>query len=249
MKMFTLIPLLTALLFIACSKNGSPTSPKNPSNMIILNGYSVAYDSAYYEVWSDSSWEAYYQDTVLNGRSYIAILSSGGDIYYYGTAGYSGFLPYGGSLILFDKPIASLPDTLELQKKYNTSTTFTYGGYGYTLSYQWTLRDTVSVGVPFGVFDPCLWFTVVSQLSSGGQTVSADSDQSWSAKGPGTIKQVLDSAYTIVMVRGVVNGKGWGVQYPAISKSSAILRGRGMSTKPLRFVSRVLHVGGRFRVW
>jgi len=178
-----------------------------------MNGYGMYLDSAYYEIWSDSSWEKFNHIINFNGHNYVTTINKNGDEYYYDAVGYAGFKAKGQSLIIFDKPVSSFPDSIVFGQEYTRGTTFYYQGYNYTMKYQQTLQDTVSVSVPFGVFDRCLWFKSTYTLSAGGQS-STSSGQFWLAQGPGAIKQTLNSGITIVMVRGIVNGKGWGMPFP-----------------------------------
>ncbi|HEY6953183.1 MAG TPA: hypothetical protein VI758_12325, partial [Bacteroidota bacterium] len=90
-----------------------------------------------------------------------------------------------------------------------------YYGYSFVLTNEQTLKDTVSVAVTFGIFDPCLHFTSNVTITGGGQS-DVQSGEFWIAQGPGSIKQIPGSGAAIVMVRGRVNGKGWGMPYATV---------------------------------
>jgi hypothetical protein len=213
-RFFCTLLLIAPLLFLSCEKEDSPVSNQTPTpsppKTIALYGYGSYIDSAYYKMWSDSSWEKFNQVTIINGTTYVTTINNNGDEYYYDALGYAGFNAKSQSLIIFDKPVTSLPDTLVFGQKYIRETTFFYQGYNYSLRYEQILQDTVSVSVPFGIFNPCLWFKSTSTLSAGGQS-SVSTGQFWLAIGPADIKQTLNSGNTIIMIRGVVNGEGWGM--------------------------------------
>lgn len=177
---------------------------------MMMEDYMTYIDSLYYKVWSDSSWEKFNNSVKINNIVYVTVINSDGVEYYYSILGYAGFKPYGESLILFDKPVPTLPDTLLFNYTYKLETTFYYQGYNYTMTYNETLLDTVSVAVAFGIFNPCLWFKSKFTLSAGGQSESLDREY-WLAKGPGNIKLKQDNGVIIVMVRGIVNGQSWGM--------------------------------------
>jgi hypothetical protein len=208
---FCTLLLLAPLLFLCCDKEEFPASGQTDNQKkISVSAYGASLDSAYYKVWSDSSWEKFGQVVILNSMVYVTAINSYGDEHYYGAAGYAGFQPYGGSLILFDTPLASLPDTLVFDHKYIRETTFTYQGYNYSLRMVQTLLDTVSVSVSFGTFNPCLWLNSTSTLSVNGQS-NVSSGQIWLAIGPSDIQQLLNTGIAISMVYGYVNGRNWGV--------------------------------------
>ncbi len=214
--MLVLFVVSTATALNSCSQPpptapGSPSSPhSNSSPSFSFIGYGVALDSTYYKVWSDSSWEEFYMDTTINGTQYSVLLDNTGYEYFYGPSGYDGFLPYGGSLVMFDSTLASLPDTMMEGKTYIMKTTFSIQGVGYVLTDQAILLDTGSVTVSFGTFNDCLYLQSTSTLSGGGQS-QTQTTQYWYAKGPSDIKRIYENTgVTIFMAYGVVNGMGWG---------------------------------------
>jgi len=208
-----LLVALNCFISLSCNKSAVTDSPPDtlpPPKFMLLRNYSVYIDSLYYKAWSDSTWERFARFTTLNGISYSVTITDAGNEYYYGPLGYSGFKPKGQSLIIFDAPMPSLPDTVLFNITYTRQTTFYFQGYNYTMKAEQMLQDTVSVSVPFGIFRPCLWFSGKTTLSAGGQS-DMQSTQSWLAIGPGDIKETLNSGVTIIMVRGRVNGRGWGM--------------------------------------
>jgi hypothetical protein len=210
------VPLFL-ILIASCTKSdysvNAPGTPTPQIKTIPFKDYNLHIDSTYYKVWSDSSWEKFDGITIINGKSYIKVINSAGTEYYYTTLGYAGVKASGDSLILFDKELTALPDTLEIGKTYGLSTTFQYKGYNYTFNSEETLSDTVSVTVPFGVVNSCLWFHIKTAISAGGPSQVGNS-QTWLAPNIFAIKKTLDSGPTISMVKGVVNGKGWGMSFP-----------------------------------
>jgi hypothetical protein len=208
--LFRTLSLIALLLFLSCKKEDSPVSDQtHRQKTISVYAYGSSLDSAYYKMWSDSSSEKFNQITLINSKIYVTIMNSNGDEYYYDATGYAGIKPNDQSLILFDTPLTSLPDTLVFNQKYIQVTTFSYQGINYSLKNEQTLQDTVSVSVPFGTFNPCLWFKSTSTITAGGQS-SVSTGQFWLAIGPSDIQQTLNSGNTIVMVSGFVNGKSWG---------------------------------------
>ncbi|HUL43930.1 MAG TPA: hypothetical protein VLY03_06195 [Bacteroidota bacterium] len=207
--------LMLSIAVISCHNDESPVSPSPPGPKTMkMTGYGFTIDNSYYKVWSDSSWEEFGETVTINGIKYNTTYTSDGNEYFYSSAGYAGYVPQGGSLILFDKPLPSLPSTLVFGKTYVLSTTFFYQGYNFTLKYEQSLQDTVSISVPCGIFNACLWFNSKGTISAGGQS-EVINEQFWQAKGPSTIKDVLlDSGSGVVMVRGRVNDQGWGMSYP-----------------------------------
>jgi hypothetical protein len=101
---------------------------------------------------------------------YATLINSDGTEYYYSASGFAGFQPAEESLILFDTPMTSMPDSIVFKQVYTNETTFTVDGVGYNLKYERSLTDTVTVSVSFGVFNSCLWFTSKSTLSASGQS-------------------------------------------------------------------------------
>ena len=208
---------LFLILISSCSKSdnsvNAPATSTPQIKTIPSKNNILHLDTTYYKMWSDSGWEKFNGDTIINGKSYIKVINSVGTEYYYTTLGYAGVKTDGDSLILFDKELTGLPDTLEIGKTYNLSTTFNYYGYNYTLNSEETLLDTVSVSVPFGVVNSCLWLNIKTTISSGALSQIGNS-QSWLAPNIYAIKKTLSSGSTIIMVKGVVNGKGWGMSFP-----------------------------------
>jgi hypothetical protein len=211
-----IVPLFL-ILIASCSKSDNsvnvpgiltPQIKTVPSKNYILH-----LDSTYYKMWSDSSWEKFNGITIINGKSYIKVLNSDGTEYYYTALGYAGVQSSGDSLILFDKELTSLPDTLEIGKTYDLSTTFYYRGYNYTFNSEETLSDTVSIAAPFGVVNSCLWLLIKTTITAGGLSQVGYS-QTWLAPNIYAIKKTLTSGQTVIMVKGVVNGNGWGMTFP-----------------------------------
>ena len=211
--------LVFSSLIFSCNKSSDPVSPEEPpKRTMTLDAYGEIIDTLYFKIWSDSSWTEYSQTTTINGITYVTIITNSGNEYYYSALGYAGFKPTGQSLILFDKPLPGLPDTLVFGETYTRQTTFFFQGYNYTLKFEQSLQDTVSVSVPIGIFNPCLHFSSKSTLSAGGQS-DIQNSQFWLAQGPGDIKETLNSGATIVLVRAKVNGQGWNMPYPKIGST------------------------------
>ena len=244
MKIYLCLVLSTcALLFISCKKSSSlPTQPALPQKPITLDGYGIFIDSSYYELWSDSSWEQFNRVLVINGITYTTVINNDSDEYYYDALGYAGFQSKGLSLIIFDKTLPSLSDTVVIGQTYEQATTFFYAGYNYSLTYETTFTDTVSISVPIGIFSPCLWFTGTSTLTVQGQP-SVSTFQDWDAKGPGAIKETLNSGITIVMLRGRVNGKGWGMPFSKTSTSVTKATSASFMQKLLKPLTHFKHAG------
>jgi hypothetical protein len=216
MKITLLFLLISVSLFLfSCKKSDNPVSPDPPVKTFIMSGYGTLIDSNYFKIWSDSSWEKYNRYVSINGNYYITLINNTGDEYYYSTIGYSGFKSNGQSLIMFDKPITGLPDTVSFNQTYSRSTTFYYQGYNYTFNMEYTLLDTTSVYTSFANFNSCLHTRSKGTISVSTQT-DVQTSYSWIAKGPSDIKQTLNSGSTISMARGIVNGKGWGMPLPKI---------------------------------
>ncbi len=232
-----LISILSALLYSSCSNNNAaiPTSPQvpNPGLKVSIAGYGQSIDSTFYKVWSDSSWEEFLMDTTISGTVYSVVMDNGGNEYFYSPSGnYSGFWLYGGSLIMFDSALVSLPDTLVEGQAYTRQTTFSYQGASYTFGEQDAILDTTTVSVPFGTFSDCpvLQSTQIIQgagQSTGGITVY------WLAKGPSDVYRQYNTGslygypYSIYMAYGVVNDIGWGV---VLSKALPSVRERNRGT-------------------
>lgn len=211
MKTFISVCLLVSSLFsFSCKKENSPVSTLTPQRIMALAGYGFVIDSSFDRVWSDSSWEKFNQIVTVNGTTYVTVITNDGYEYYYSVLGYAGFKPQGQSLILFDRPMPSLPDTMIFTQTFTSEASFSSQDYSYSLKVEQSLQDTVSVSVPFGTFDPCLWIKSKSTISAAGQS-DVQNIQSWLAKGPSDIKQTLNSGVTIMMVRGEVNGQWWGM--------------------------------------
>ena len=206
-----LLFLSFSLFFITCKKSeSSPTAPEPAKKYMFLNGYGSLLDSSYYKVWSDSSWEKFNRVVTVSGKTCVTLINSEGNEYFYDVIGYAGFKPKGESVIMFDHTLPQLPDSLVFNQSYVRETSFYYRGYIYTMKYEQSLMDTVAVSVAFGFFNPCLWFSSKATLSAGGQS-DVQNTQFWLAKGPSDIRQTLNSGVTLVMVRGVVNGRSWGM--------------------------------------
>ncbi len=191
---------------------------------MVVTGYGFAIDSSFYRLWSDSSWEKFNQVVTLNGTTYVTLITNDGYEYYYSQSGWAGFKEQGQSLILFDTPMPSLPDTMVFAQTYTSATSFSYQEYIYSLKVQQSLQDTVSVSVSFGTFDPCLWIKTKSTQSVNGQSM-VQNLQSWLAKGPSDIKEILSNGFTITMLRGWVNGRSWGTSvtngFPSAARSES----------------------------
>lgn len=221
-----------SIMFCACSQPTS-TAPTF-SGTITLDGYGEALDSTYYKVWSDSSWEEFYQDTTINGVTYTTILDAYGNEYFYDSSGYSGLKLYGYDAFVFNAPLHSLPDTIVGNQTYALQTTFSYQGTSYTLTDDETLVDSSTVTVPFGTFTGCPGIQSNTAITSGGQIYLSSNSVYWLAKGPSDIEQEsLDFGYTIFMVYGVVNGKGWGVNFSK-ENLGGVPSSAGMVTAPPR---------------
>ena len=220
MRICSAIVILALGMLIGCKKDtGNPVAPATTTPPVVvpaqisLRSYQTTIDTNYVEVWSDSSWSKYGSYKTVNGLTYYVEITSAGNQYYYGAIGYSGWVPSGGSLILFDKPILGWPDSLGLGKQIFDTTTFTYQGYLYQMIETSTLVDTPSISVSFGLFHPCLHFTYAVRLTAGGSSQTTYSDY-WCARGPGQIRS-MDSNYKVTtMVRGYVNGQFWGTTGP-----------------------------------
>jgi len=224
--------------FDACNQQAAPTQPAF-SGTITLDGFGATYDSSYYKVWSDSSWEEFYNDTTINAKTYTAILDAYGNEYFYDSSGYSGVeLPqiFGENALIFDAPLPSIPDTMIGGRTYVLQTTFSFQGTSYGLVDDETLLDTSTVGVPFGTFTGCPTIESNTAITSGGVAIAGSNFIYWLARGPSDVEhQLLDLGYSIFMAYGVVNGEGWGVtlskQYPSSVPSYA---GNAMARKSLR---------------
>jgi hypothetical protein len=238
-KLLIVIVPLSLILFASCSKSDNsviaPGMFTTQIKTIPFKNYNLHIDSTYYKMWSDSSWEKFNRITTINGKSYVTIINSDSAEYYYTSLGYAGAKAKGDSLILFDKELTSLPDTLEIGKTYDLSTTFYYRGYNYTFNSEETLSDTVSVAAPFGVINSCLWLNIKTTIAAGGLSQITVS-QTWLAPNIYAIKKALSSYQTIIMVKGVVNGKGWGMSFPkdeSLGKRSGSAKVFEVLIKPL----------------
>ncbi|MCL5266641.1 MAG: hypothetical protein M1469_00875 [Bacteroidetes bacterium] len=226
---FSLISL--TILLASCTQSTSPTAPSIPQGIsgqpFSLAGYGINLDSTYYKVWSDSSWEEYYMDTTISGTKYTVLLDNTGYEYFYGPGGYAGFLPYGGSLIMFDSAMAALPDTMIGGQTYTFQTTFSYQGSSNVLTDLETLVDTTTVAVPFGTFTNCR----VLQSTGAINGVTQSATTYWYAKGPSDIIRQDYTGYTIQMAYGVVNDLGWGVTLSKEMPGAPIIDGNLISGK------------------
>ncbi len=213
MKRISLV--LIALVLSSCAKHGNPVSaPQAPVELDIAR-YSSSLASGYFKVWSDSSWERYAGTDTVYGIMYYTEMMSDSTVYYYAPSAlyptfllYSGFRAAGDSLVIFDVPMKPLPDTMQLGKVYTSTTTFFYRGYDYTLTFNQSALDTMTLSVPVGTFQRCVRMYRESILTAGGQT-QIQRVGYWLAEGPAAIKEILNSGATIVMVRGSVNGQTW----------------------------------------
>jgi hypothetical protein len=220
LKLLRVVLVLFVLAFTACHKSDdSPTNPSALQKMLSLTAYGSSLDTSYFKVWSDSSWEKYSKVRNVNGIDYLVTVTSAGNTYYYGKSGYAGLQPSGMSLILFDTPL-QLPSTIPFKQSIKIQTTFYADSYNYTLVYDYYLNDTVNVSVPFGSFTGCAWFTVNMTLSAGGQSQSQSTD-TYMAVGPSTIKTVSSNGSAVVMVRGNVNGRSWGMSLAKVTAQSS----------------------------
>ena len=221
MKFFLYLILSINIFFSICCKKStsSPTEVAPVQKPITLNGYGVTLDSSYYVLWSDSSWEKFNGIVNINGATYTATIDNDSEEYFYNASGYCGFKPEGEIVTIFDKPLPTLPDTIVIGQTYQVSTTFFYQGYNYSLTDNDTFTDTVTVSVPVGIFNDCVWFTGTTTISVQNQP-QVSNIQFWLANGPGTIKETLSSGVTIVLLRGVVNGKEWGMSVAKTQSSS-----------------------------
>lgn len=227
--------MFLSIIFCACNQPG-PTQPTFSGSMS-LDGYGEVLDSTFYRVWSDSSWEAFYQDTTINGITYITILDAYGNEYFYDSLGYCGFqLPqvYGQNTIIFDAPLPSLPDTLVGNQTYALQTTFSFDGVSYSLINDETLVDTATIFLSFGTFTNCPGIESNQVIASGNVAIAGNDLVYWLARGPSTIEEdLLDYGYSIFMSYGVVNDIGWGVSFPKESRSGVHPHsGRVLNPKP-----------------
>jgi len=222
--------LSVSVWLCACNNQPVPTQPTF-SARIALNGYGEVIDSSYYKVWSDSSWEEFYGDTTMNGKTYTVLLQSDSSEYFYDLSGnYSGFeLPqiYGYTIIMFDSALASLPDTMIGDLTYAAQTTFSFQGIRYALIDDETLVDSGTVATSFGLFTNCPGIQSNQVIESGGVVVAGSNVVYWLAKGPSIVEQDFYDfyygylLYSIVMAYGVVNGQGWGVTLSRQYRSGA----------------------------
>ena len=205
------ILVISSIFLSSCNQTSSPTgtSPQfpNPGLAVSLVGYGATLDSAYYKVWSDSSWEEFYKDTTISGVTYRVLLDNADNETLYGPNGYSGFGQYGGYVVLFDSALASPPDTMLEGTSYVNQTTFTYQGSSYVLTDQETILDTTTVALPFGTFTKCLVLQSVGSINGYLQYINVY----WLAEGPSDVVRQDYTGYTIQMAYGVVNGQSWGI--------------------------------------
>lgn len=207
------------LVVLSCKKEEDnpvvpPEPPSPPPLMVSLSGYTTFIDSLYFKMWSDSSSEFFGQTDTINGVPYVTVQNSFGDEYYYSVLGYAGYKPPGEPLILFNAPLGSLPDSVTKGETYLRQTSFFYQGYTYGFVFEDTFNDTTSVALPFGVFQSCLHFTTTATISAAGQS-DTETLEYWLAQGPGGVKETNATGFTVIMVRGRVNGEGWGMPFPS----------------------------------
>ncbi len=214
MRLFVGISLiLLSILFEACNSTPAPTAPQSqqiPAVPLSVVGYGESLDSTYFKVWSDSSSEGFFADTIINGTQYSIILDNAGNETLYGPDGYAGFGQYGGSIVLFDSSLPSLPDTMIGGTAYSRQTTFSYQGGSYVLVDLETLVDTTTISVPFGTFTDCRVLQSLEAINGVLQSATVY----WLAKGPSDIARQYNSgygAYNVLMAYGMVNGQSWGV--------------------------------------
>lgn len=218
-SLLVLIAMLTPFFLISCGGT-TGTSNSLTGRTIVATDYGSTLESAYYKMWSDSTWEEFGRIVTVDSTTYATIVDDAGYEYYYSSQGYAGFCPSGGSLILFDEPIPSLPDTLVFGKTYTQQTTFTSQGTAYTMKIVQTLQDTGTVTVGFGTFYDCLSFKSQTTLSGGGSS-NVTSSQYWLAKGPSELKRESSSGAVSLMLYGYVNGQSWGEGLPKRSPGRA----------------------------
>ena len=221
MRVLAVISLLfSSSLFVGCGETTSP-SGSNTGKTITMDGYGSYIEPAYYKVWSDSSWEEFGRITTIDSVVYATIVDNTGFEYYYSSGGYAGFQVSGGSVILFDSAMQSLPDTLVFGKTYSQRTTFRESGTVYVMKVEQTLQDTGAVTVPFGKFTGCLWIKSTSTFSGGGQS-NVSSSEYWLAKGPSELKRRSSSGAVTLMDYGYVNGQSWGEGLPKRSTKPSL---------------------------
>ncbi|MFH0990276.1 MAG: Ig-like domain-containing protein [bacterium] len=190
---------------------------KNSRPPIDIRAYGQTFDSLYTKTWSDNSWEKFKRYETISGYRYIVMEINGGDLYYYNENGYCGFTPHGESRIMFDIPIPYMKNLWKINDSQKLSTTFHYQGYTYTFNMTYTFKDTLSVTVSFGTFNPCLYFLEDGSLSAQGQSTTTHREF-YQANGPGAIKGKTTDGRILNMVRGHVNGKYWGTAGEIASK-------------------------------
>jgi len=223
---------LFSIILGACNQPG-PTQPTFSAKLSIA-GYGETIDSSYYKVWSDSSWEKFYHDTTINGRTYTILLQSDSSEYLFDSSGnYSGFeLPqtYGYNIIIFDSALVSLPDTLIGGTTYKLRTTFSFQGTQFVLIDDETLIDSGTVSTSFGTFTNSPVIQSNQAIAAGRNIIGGGVVVNWLAKGPSVVEQDFYNyfygyfMYSITMAYGVVNGQSWGIglskeQLANISKS------------------------------
>ncbi len=204
---------LSIIALSACSKSNPTAPPPPPPSKPKFNllPYYESLDSGYFKVWSDSSWERYSGNVTLSGIAYLVTENSSGTKYYYSSGGYAGFTATNGDLIIFNHPVAPLPQYLVFDSTSHRSTTFYYAGYTVTFSYDNRLIDTtVSVSLPFGVFTPCISIASKGVISAGGSEQAVTSTGSL-ARNLGGVRSISSDGFTIILVRGRVGGHDWGV--------------------------------------
>ncbi|MBI5214702.1 MAG: hypothetical protein HY960_03010 [Ignavibacteriae bacterium] len=238
--MKTIVPYLTTivfLLFISCSEDEQPSGPPPPPppKKISVRGYGALLESSYYKIWSDSSWEKFNRLITVNRVLYATTIDNHQNEFYYSEFGYAGVKPKGQPLLLFDSIPAPLPETLIAMETYRRRTTYTYGGNNYTVVTDQILLDTATVTVSFGTFSSCLWFKTINRVAVNGYLQETDS-RTWLAKGPSSIQYESHVEERFKMVRGRVNGQGWGMPYPKSQPDSPMLSPSNLSAivlKPL----------------
>ncbi|MBK7257432.1 MAG: hypothetical protein IPI01_06440 [Ignavibacteriae bacterium] len=238
-----LLAVLPLMLFSCSGKDdGAVTAPENPPGFwqpsLKMALYGSYLDSLYTKTWSDSSYERFVEAKIQFGIQYLITENSAGNRFYYSASGYAGFQLVGESPIIFDAPLR-MRDSLFYGMTGGGQTTFFYKGYSYTLLQEYTLRDTVQLALPFGQFNTCAWLTAKVTLSAGGQSDVSTSDV-WLAIGPSAVKEVKATGSAVLMVRGRVNGKGWGMPFPKADGSASLPGTQSASRR--EFIETVIDV-------
>lgn len=213
-NMFVAIGVV-GLVVASCRKdNSNPIDPLSTPQRVVTTDYTAKLDSTYFVQWSDGTWEKFYRSVAINGSHYRTVITSAGNEVYFDDKGrYSGIKQPGFSLTIFDTPAQALPDTMNIGDTFNKTVTF-YGNGAYnSISWDYTLKDTVSVVSTIGLFNSCMWMTVKATATSGGNTQYINM-VAWYAKSVGAIKQTSNAGVTITITGAVVGGRLWGMTSP-----------------------------------